>query len=322
MTTFTDQLYQNAGAPVNGMFSNGKAWFVDPYRGGDSNRGDRVNRAKKSTSSALSAARAGHNDVIYLCSYTNTLATTADYQTSTLTWNKDSTHLIGVNSGNHAFQRSTIRPATTATAASVAPLMSITANNCRFENISVINDLNAAAAVGAVYVSGSRNHFKNCHFGGNAGGTTADVATQYSLYLYGAQENVFDGCTIGMDTISRSSQRYEIYFNKDASNNGTARNVFRNCVIYTYATSTAMTWLTYAASAVDRFNLFQNCIFVNTGTSSLASGFSISATGSPAGILILKGCSLVGATASENAASGALYYDAATTCKEVATAVA
>jgi hypothetical protein len=322
MTTFTDQLYQNGGAPVGGMFTNGKAFFVDPYRGGDSNRGTETYHPKASVKSALSAARTGHNDVIYLVSYTNTLATTADFLTSTLLWNKDSTHLIGIDSGNHAFQRSTIRPAQTATAASVAPLVNVSASNCRFENISFINDLNAAAAVGAVYVSGNRNCFKNCHIGGNAGGSTADVATQYSLYLYGAQENLFDGCTIGMDTVSRSSQRYEIYFNKNASSDGTARNVFRNCVIYTYATSTAMTWITYAASAVDRFNLFENCIFVNTGTSSLASGFSISATGSPAGILILKGCSLVGATASEASASGALYYDAATTCKEVATAVA
>jgi len=322
MTTFTDQLYQNGGAPVNGMFTNGKAFFVDPYRGGDSNRGEQTYHPKKSVKSALSAARAGYNDVIYLASHTNTLATTADYLTSTLLWNKDSTHLIGIDSGNHAFQRSTIRPNQTATAASVAPLVNISANNCRFENISFINDLNAAAAVGAVYLSGDRNYFKNCHLGGNAGGTTADVGTQYSLYMYGAQENTFESCTIGIDTVSRSTQRYEIYFNKDASSNGTARNVFKNCIIYTYATSTAMTWITYAASAVDRFNLFQNCIFINTGTSALASGFSISATGSPAGVLILKGCSLVGATASEASPSGALYYDAATSCREVVTAVA
>jgi hypothetical protein len=324
MTAFIDQLYQNGGAPVGGMFTNGKAFFVDPYRGGDSNRGTEVYHPKDSVKSALSAARDSHNDVIYLISHSNTLATTADYITSTLTWNKDSTHLIGINAGNHMFQRSTIRPASTATAASVAPLVTISANNCRFENISFVNDLNAAAAVGAVYISGNRNHFKSCHFGGNAGGSTADVATQYSLKLVGAQENLFEDCTIGIDTITRTNQRYEMYFDKDASGNGTARNVFRNCTIITYSGAAAMTWLTTPASSMDRWNYFDQCQFINpvaSGATTMSQGFSITNSGSPNGLIAMRKCAFIGVTASETVASQALYYDGSGTSKDVYTAL-
>jgi len=315
MTTFTDMLYQNGGAPVNGMFTNGKAFFVDPYRGGDSMRGDRVNRPRKTVKSAQGSAVAGRNDVIYFLSYTNTLATTEDALTSTLTWDKDSTHLIGVNSANHAFQRSTIRADSTATAASVAPLMLISANNCRFENISVLNDRDATAALGAVKITGSRNHFKNCHLAGNVGATgTSDYAGQYSLWLNGAQENLFEDCVIGTDTITRTAQTYETYFSA-ASGTGVARNVFKRCLFITYAGANTMTHITAPANAMDRWNLFQDCTFINaigSAATTMSQAFAITGSGSPAGVIILRNCLQIGSSYTETTASTYVHRDSIT----------
>jgi hypothetical protein len=192
--------------------------------------------------------------------------------------------------------------------------MTISASNCRFENISVMNDLNAAAAVGGLKVSGSRNHFVNCHFAGNVGGSTSDVNTNYSLTLDGAQENLFERCVIGVDTNTRTSQLYEMRFMSSTSD-GCARNIFRDCVIMTFAGGGTMTWLTVSANGQDRWNLFERCTFVNavgSTATSLTQGFDI-AGGSPGGAVILKDCVLVGATASESSATGRLYKDSVDT---------
>jgi hypothetical protein len=305
------------GVPVGGMFTNGKPWFVKPGTdagGNDGNTGDGVDVPLATLVQAQAFAAADRNDVVYLIASSNTAANTSDAQSSTLLWAKDAVHLIGVNAGNCISQRSRISVASTATGASVAPLMTVSADNCRIENIQVISELASANAKGGLLVSGDRNHFVNCHFGG-AATTTQDVAGAYSLRVTGS-ENLFDDCTIGIDTITRATATYEMSMGGAAT-----RNIFRNCRIITYAGHNTMTWLT-TDTTIDRFALFENCIFinaVNSAATTMNQGFGIGHTG---GAVILKNCTLLGATASETAASGYVWYDAATSVKAVATAVA
>jgi hypothetical protein len=299
------------------MFTNGKPWFVKPGTsagGSDGFTGDAADQPFATLSYAQSVASADKNDVVYMIASSNTAANTTDAQTTTLLWAKDAVHLIGINAGQAISQRSRIGVASTATGASVAPLMTVSANNCRIENIQVISELASADAIGSVLVSGQRNHFVNCHFAG-AATTTQDVAGAYSLKVTGS-ENLFDDCTIGLDTITRATATYEMYMS-----GGATRNIFRNCRIITYAGHNTMTWLT-TATTLDRFTLFENCIFINASNSAATTmnqGFGIGHTG---GSIILKNCTLLGATASETAASGYVWYDAATSVKAVATAVA
>jgi hypothetical protein len=305
------------GVPVGGLLTNGKPYFVKPgtLAGGDDGFDGRgIDTPLATCSQALSLMTTGANDVAYLLSSSATAINTSDSLSATLTWSKDLAHLIGINAGNNISQRSRIAALSTATGASIAPLVEVSGNGCRIENIQFISECASANAIGCVLVSGQRNHFVNCHFAG-AATTTQDVAGAYSLKVTGS-ENLFEDCVIGLDTISRATATYEMYMSGAAT-----RNIFRNCKIITYAGHNTMTWLT-TATTLDRFTIFENCLFVNavnSAATTMSQGFGIGHTG---GSIILKGCTLVGATASETSASGYVWYDAATSVKAVATAVA
>jgi hypothetical protein len=302
--------------PVGGRFTNGKTYFVKPSSGSDSNNGRSPTKALKTLLQAKTKATADHNDVVYMVSESNTAASTTDYQSVALDWSKDGVALIGINGGQRLSQRSRIAQLSTAT--NVDDLFTVSANNCLISGIEVFHGVNNAASTGAVLVSGSRNHFYNCHLAG-IGHATQDTAGNYSLRVTGS-ENLFEDCTIGLDTISRATATYEMYFD-----GGATRNIFRRCRIITYAGHNTMTFLTVPANGLDRWNLFEDCIFINmpTGVASgttMTQAFSVTGGGSPDGLIMLKNCAIIGATNSESAASNKVFYTA-TTVKAVSTAV-
>jgi hypothetical protein len=152
-------------------------------------------------------------------------------------------------------------------------------------------------------VSGERNHFHNCHFAG-IGHDNNDIANAYSLQVSGG-ENLFTDCVIGLDTISRgTADNSEIVFS-----GGCARNIFRNCLIITYAGANTHQFIKRAASGSDRFQLFENCTFINSvpGTT-MTEAFDITAGGSPAGGLYFKNCSVFGCTDIEAATVSGIVY--------------
>jgi hypothetical protein len=315
------------GVPVNGMLTNGNTWFLKPGtstptgNGSNGNDGLTPTTAFLTTSYALTAATAGQNDIIYMIASSDTASQTTDYQSATLTWNKDLTRLVGINAGPKNSQRSRISTLSTANGANLAPLFTLSANDCYFENIEFFAGVpgsNPTQALGCMLVSGERNVFRNCQISGT-GGSTMDAAGQYSLKVTG-QENYFEDCTIGLDTVARASATYEMYLS-----GGAVRNVFRRCRIVTYASAATMTFLTVPVNGIDRWNLFEDCAFINmpTGVASgttITQGFSITGGGTPDGCVLLKDCKLVGAGASESAASGRLFYYANGTGKMVSAA--
>jgi hypothetical protein len=313
------------GVPmVNGVWTNGNAWFAQPGSGtigSDGNTATSANTPCATVSNALSLAAAGNNDCIYLIGSSDTASQTSDYYGSTLAWNKDFTHLVGINAGPLLSLRSRIASLSSANGANLAPLFSVTANDCHFENIEFYAGAvgsNPHSALGCMTVSGERNVFKRCHIAGN-GDSTLDYAGQFSLKVTG-QENLFEDCTIGLDTVARSAATYEMYLS-----GGAVRNTFRRCRIVTYASAATMTFLTVPVNGIDRWNLFEDCLFVNMPTgiasgTSLTQGFNITGGGTPDGCVLLKDCKTVGMTASESAASGRLGYYANGTGKMVFTA--
>lgn len=318
MTTYPDMLYHLGGVPVGGMLTQGRPLFVRPYDGsnGNTGRGVTTQKAVKTLAKALSLATADQNDVVYLCAQSDTAANTTDYQSTALDWNKDLTHLIGINAGNAISQRSRIAQLSTAT--NVDNLFTLSADGCRVENVQVFHGVADATSTVAVLVSGNRNHFVNCHLAG-IGHATQDVATNCSLKITGS-ENLFEDCVIGLDTISRATATYEMTFA-----GGAARNLFRRCIIMSYAGAAAFTFLTVAANGIDRWNMFEDCIFVNMPTgiaagTTMNQAFSVTGGGSPDGCIILKDCKFAGVTASETVAGGKVLYFANGTGKMVATA--
>jgi len=111
--------------------------------------------------------------------------------------------------------------------------MTISGNNNTFYNIHIWNGGTYSAELGGVKITGARNFFSNCHFVGGAGCTA--TANERSLELGdGAQENVFEDCTIGTDTVDRGNNaNCELLI--AGTTTTTARNRFDLCTFLAQA---------------------------------------------------------------------------------------
>ena len=296
LTTFSGPVRSNGGfigPSLNGEFNfTGNYYFVNPLTGADGNTGTTPAQAFKTLPYALSVCTAGNNDVIYLISEVNSGTTTSATLTATLDWNKDSTHLIGVCAPTLIGQRARI----TVSGTSFTPAITVSANNCYFANFSLWGGFATGNASNiTLSVTGDRNAFANVSIQGLAdaaavGGTDARV-----MKLTGAGENTFFGCTFGIDTLARTAANYTIEF---AS--GSVRNVFENCLFPSFATgSGANGGAIYAAAsgAVDRFQLFNGCIFINAIQSTgVAITDLVSLPAGAGGMIVLNNCTTVGYT--------------------------
>jgi len=305
MTTVKDGLYQYGGVPVGGLLSQGKAYHIKPRTGASGGGGLKLNDAISTVSGAHALMTADQNDVAYFYSEDNSASGCTDYQSSALTWSKDCTHLVGVNSGGIMGQRSRIAQLSTATA--VTPLVTWSASGGSMSGIHIFHGVADATSKQCFSVTGERNYFSRCHFAG-IGNTLMDVATAASLVVSG-DENLFEDCVIGLDTIGRgSAANSEILFTGQAT-----RNVFRRCIVPTFADANTHQFIIAGASSLDRYALFEDCLFVNPVDSTATSMTeAIDASASAGGSIILRNCTLVGAADWEaNVESGITLIDGA-----------
>lgn len=288
------------GLPVFGgggwsMPTLGTYFFVDPANGSDSNSGTDASAPLASVSAALDKATSGKNDVIFL--FGNGQASGSARQSTTLTWSKDATHLIGVAAPTAIAGRARIAQTS---GVDVSPLVTVSGDGCMFANIHMFQGYDTSEAQICLNVTGERNYFVNCHIAGMGVAEAGDHAGSSSLSLTGDGENTFESCTIGLDTIPRSTTNAEIDLKSAA-----VRNVFRNCMVLAYADNGGHLFVKADGSGdLDRFVLFDNCMFVNaTNSAATSMTAAISAHASAGGHIIIKDCWLAGAadwTAADN----------------------
>lgn len=287
MTNYKDGL-ESMGVPVNGLFTQGNSYFVAPRTGSDSNDGKTIDTALKTLEKAYNLTVADQNDVIYLLAESNTAANTTTYLSSAFTWSKDAVHLIGVNAGPMIGQRSRI--AQLSTVKTIEDLFTLSADNCRFENIEFFQGVASSTATSprALVVSGQRNHIINCQISGDGdtGGST-DTAGARSLAVTGA-ENIFENCYIGLDTVIRATQTAEVTVGD------IARTIFKKCFFNTYTSLSTFKMVTY--SAPDRFILFEGGLInaVQNITSAVAPTGALAAATSVNGQIMLSNCPVFG----------------------------
>lgn len=251
-----DVVRANAFIGLGSMATQGNVWHVKPGSGADGQDGKTAATAVATLSKALSLATADQNDIILLYSEDNSASGTTDYQSSTLTWNKDGVHLIGVTAPTAVSQRARIAQLSTATG--LTQLVSVTASNCMFKNISIFHGVADATSLVALQVSGERNVFEDCHIGG-IGNATMSAAGAASLEIEGGAENVFRRCVIGVDTIERDADAAEIRFDGAA-----ARNMFEDCLIQGFISAAGYTHVTVEdATGIDLWQIFKNCLFLS-----------------------------------------------------------
>lgn len=308
MTTFADQLYQLGGLPVMPPLpiAPGGTWYwVDPVNGSASNDGlapvaDNAGHGPLATvGAAYAKTAAGHHDVVALIE-----GDTASVESAAVTWSNDYTHLIGFCSPVRQGQRARITQLSALTGAS--PFFTVSANGCVFANVRIWQGVNDATSLINVSVTGDRNTFYNVDFAGGGHATQA-VDGGASLQINGAEENLFDGCAIGIDTISWATGMAGLVF---AATGGAARNVWRDCLFNAYAGHANAIFVEFLGnSGVDRYQLFDRCLFQNLSATAMTSAFAVpAALASPANKrVLLRDCALIGATDWDGSDRGFLY---------------
>lgn len=322
MTTFADGLFQFGGVPVVGavppLFGlNSRAFFVDPINGSDGNSGLRLGDALATLYRAHYLMQAGRNDVCYLIS-DGTTASSARLSTAvaisaqgpsetpattgTLTWSKNACHLIGVTAPGGVNSRARIAtPTGTYTSATFGSgnMVVVSAQGCYFSNISVNHAFTTGGVTDIAWTdSGGRNTYSNVGFFGAQSAAAAGASGSMSLLVTGdVGENAFYTCSIGNDaSTARTGNFAEMQLAA-----GSPRNRFYKCFIQTQAGSTtAAFWMTIGASGIDRYVLFDDCVFLNMRVGS-ASPFSLMAVGfslnaAPGGTVLMRNCIGTGAT--------------------------
>lgn len=255
MTTVADGLYHYGGIPVgSGMIPFGpssKAFFVDPANGASGNDGLTPQTAVDSVATAYAKTTSGNNDVVYFIG-----GATGDELAATLTWANDYTHLIGLSSPLPGLgQRCRITGGATT---DLTEVVTLSGDGCIFQNVQISNWADADVDSGAMTVSGDRNALINVMIAGMGHATPAARAGSYSLTLTGS-ENLFERCTIGLQTIIRASTNAEVIMTGTPSD-----NKFWFCDFRSYSDTAGK--LIFNIDGLQRELQFRECLFFNMST--------------------------------------------------------
>lgn len=300
LTNFSNGL-SSFGVPIFGggltvptMSKTGKAFFVDPVNGSDANRGTDPRNAVATVSQAYSLTTDKAGDVVYLMNDGNTSGTARE--DATITWSNDNTHLIGWCAPSMISQRARISP-TSGGSSIVTPQLTVSGNGNIFANISLFEGTSEdSVASECVRVTGSRNYFWNVammNLGDVTNGHSGDEANSCHLKISAGEENVFERCYIGLDTAVRSTTNANVELVSAA-----ARNIFKDCFFPCFADSATVLFIKVdGADDIDRFVLFERCVFHNADNSTATTmTAAASVNGAPGGYIILKDCLLIGCT--------------------------
>jgi hypothetical protein len=308
MTTFGDQVKQFGGVPVGGgmlplMGRDAKAFFVDPAVGNDSNSGLTPAQALDTVSAAYAKTVDKRGDVIYLMNDGTTGGTSRE--DTLITWSNNNTHLVGLCAPVGISQRSRIVP-NSSKVLTAAAMIRVTGSGNSFRNVQIANfgaDTDGIAARG-VDVTGHRNYFYNCHIVGVGGSNVGDEANAVDLLISAGEENVFERCTIGADTVTRSTTNACVELVSAAT-----RNMFIDCLLnITTDAATPLFVKADGAGDLDRWVIFKNCVFHNAVESTAtALTAAVNAHNDAGGTVVLQSCTIIGATDVAAADNGNVY---------------
>lgn len=291
---------------IGGLPLTGTWYFVDPANGSDGFDGLTPQTAFKTLYMAHSRMTAGKNDVCVLIGngsstgsarLSTALAQSVDptATSGTLKWTKDACHLIGETAPTGVAARARIAPPTgtyTVTTFGSANFITVSASGCIFANFSTYNGFTTGGAAQICWTdSGTRNYYSGVHFGGMADSDSANSTSSRSLKLSGGGEHTFVGCTVGLDTVTRTAANASLEFA-----GGTARNKFIDCDFpFQGNTADILGIVVSAAAGSDRWQKFTRCAFINNvkSTSTAMTGLATLAA-SMGGLLLMQDSVMVG----------------------------
>lgn len=270
----------------------GNVWYVDATNGSDTaNPGTAANQAFKTLYKAHSSAVNNNHDVIIINPGGVGSGTgTEESVYGAWTWTKNLTHVIGNAAPSRISQRARVLWGTAGQSTSAA-LLTFEGSGCIVANVQFATFVDNNILF---QVKGDRNYFNNVHFAGIGNATAGDDTAARSLWLADGDENVFEACTIGLDTVARSTSNAELEFTGESQ-----RNQFLDCLFLCFADNAGHLFVkaNTAGSDIDRFALFKNCGFINPINSTATTMTDAMALhASLAGSIVLIDCYKIGAT--------------------------
>lgn len=282
-----------------GFSGTGNSWFVNETTGSDTNNGSAA-YPFATLQAAQNAAVANNGDTVFL--------TGSVHLSASLNWAKNDVSLVGLNapSNNDRARISVAAGLTQAQVTALHPLVNVTGQGCSFVNFGTFYGFDGVLTPPAASVcwaeAGGRNFYSNVQFQGGGDALMAALAGMRSLTIAGNGENLFAGCTLGLDTVLRAT-------NANATLElltSTPRNVMRDCIFQSLVSDVSDVHITVGAAGMDRYLLLDNCSFMNAVNSSGSTmSAAISANGAAGGSILVQGGMSVGATAI--ATSGPVY---------------
>jgi len=252
MTTFGDMVYQLGGVPVGSAFGSiglagGDVYFVD-VANGHSVGGSQPTNANDSVLTAYGYTTSAKNDVVVLIASGSAWSPAAS-----LEWSNSYTHLIGASAplpGEGA--RCRIEASSSVDLTSV---LQASGTGCLFSGLKINNMSDANEASGAVIVTGGRCVFYNSMIFGMGHTTPGNRTDCYSVWINNSEENYFERCTIGTDTVKRSAVNAELIVKGP-------RNSFKDCKFAAESDDSGKFMVTIDVNAVDgRSTIFEDCVF-------------------------------------------------------------
>jgi hypothetical protein len=252
------------------VWLGGRVYYASP-QGNDNNNGS-IDAPVLTLEKAYSFLRSGKNDAIvimqdWIDGLTDAAGSCTIRLDAAFSWNKPATHLIGMQPSFADVlisPRARLAPTSTTTAFKNFFTIPAGVSGCLFRGIQWFHDFGTDTTDQiAVTIVSSRNVFHRCHIVGNA--NESDAGGRSLLITTGTGnkgENLFEDCTIGADTFSRSAASALLGFAGSQS----TRNWFRNCRFLSAASAASPLIIAAGAGAIDRFVYLENCKFINFGT--------------------------------------------------------
>jgi hypothetical protein len=170
--------------------------------------------------------------------------------TSTFTWSKGYTHLIGVSNGAPFANRARIFH----TNATNASLFTLSATGCLFKNFYLSHGNGDASNLAAFTISGARNVFDGVHIAGPQG-TEEAAANNYQMMVISGEENAFVNSIFGTTTKALSGTTPTLF----KLTTGCTRTHFFNDRFVVFAGDTDVTFM--EVDVCEGYMYIDGCLF-------------------------------------------------------------
>lgn len=184
--------------------------------------------------------------------------------TSSLAWDGDFTHAIGLAGPRSWSDYSEPGVSIYTVTAAVAEAVNVTGDYCQFHGINFANNGANAGNLAAFLLNAYGGIMRGCSFDG-AMNTTNDVAAAAAVYVHTyAHDYLFDDCRIGDASWWTRDQANSGQLAFTGSNPGSYNGKFRDCLFQMQSETVACALVRIATTTALRLDtIFENCKFTN-----------------------------------------------------------